>query len=194
VAAAGAVVVVIAVALVAISMRGKSDSSGGSAAADDPGSSAPVGSVSPPVSDPEPEGGGTPAVPEPPAPPPEKPAVATLRKHFQRLGHGDYEGAFALMTPYYRAHNPSWVQLRSEARPVVKLVDVSAEHIGSRTALVSVHFYARDRVQVQGSDTICREFTGTLHVQKVGGAWRYDPGHEPLAKQTVPRSDPHCRA
>jgi hypothetical protein len=109
-----------------------------------------------------------------------------------RLGNGDYEGAFALMTPRYRSQNPNWASLRATADPGINVIDVSPEHAGGGVALVSVDFFARDRVPTPGSDTMCREFSGTLTVLKVGGHWRYDPEHQPLDKRNVPRSDPQC--
>ena len=57
---------------------------------------------------------------------------------------------------------------------------------------MSVDFYARDRNPTPGSDTQCREFTGTANLISVGGAWRYNPVDNSLTATVVPTSDSHC--
>lgn len=116
----------------------------------------------------------------------------TIRMHLERLGSGNYAGAFALMSAAYRSANPSWVENRTEADPVIDIIDVAAPSYSNGSAWVYVKFYARDRNPTKGSDTQCRLFSGVVNVIDHHGMWRYEPGNGSLSAQVQPQSDPHC--
>jgi hypothetical protein len=58
-------------------------------------------------------------------------------------------------------------------------------------ANVPVDFYARDRNPTRGSDTQCREFSGTVNLVQQDGAWKYNPADDHL-NATVQQDDPNC--
>lgn len=122
------------------------------------------------------------------------PGPSTIfRHHLEDINSGSMQQAFALMTPAYRAANPSWPSLREQASPSINVVSIgSASNSGGGTAEVPVDFYARDSVATSGSDTKCREFTGTVHMEKVSGKWRYAPSGNSLDGSVVDSSDPNC--
>lgn len=112
-----------------------------------------------------------------------------LRRHFQALDGGDVGRAFSLMVPSYRASNPSWPALRSAASPRIRVLSEGKPSFGSSSAAdVPIDFSARDRNQVHGSDTVCREFSGTAHLEKVNGVWRYAPLRNQLTRSSAPSS------
>jgi len=106
--------------------------------------------------------------------PPNSPS-RVLRRHFQRLGSGDYDGAFALMSSRYRAANPGWTDQPREAQPYINIATIGPSTVASKAAFVYVKFYARDRNETERSDTSCRRFEGRARLVKQGSLWRYDP-------------------
>jgi len=125
------------------------------------------------------ESGGTvtdeQSTPTPLAGSPNSPA-RVLRRHFQRLSSGDFESAFALMTPAYRDANPGWLSARQAARPYVNITEIGeVDFKGGGVASVPVKFYGHDQYDTKDSDTICRRFEGVAGMRKVDGLWRYNP-------------------
>jgi S1-C subfamily serine protease len=118
--------------------------------------------------------------------------AATLRRHFVDLGSGRYEAAFKLTSASYQAQNPSWVQDRAAADPAINIMSIGTPRYGSGSAQVPADFYARDSNPSQGSDTKCREFTGTAAMVLENGAWRYNPDADQLTGTVVPTSNPDC--
>lgn len=117
----------------------------------------------------------------PPPPPRDSRASGTspsavLRRHFERLNAGDYDGAFELLSSRYRADNPNWAAQPSRAKPVLNVAEVGPATFGRGTARVPIKFYGRDRVDTGRSDTQCRRFEGDARMVREGRAWRYDPG------------------
>ena len=99
-----------------------------------------------------------------------------LRRHFQRLSSGDYDGAFAVMSSAYRSANPGWTSERSAAHPYINVVQVGPSKFGAGVAFVHVTFYARDSFETKVSDKVCRKFDGQARMRKEGSEWFYDPG------------------
>ena len=120
-------------------------------------------------------------------------ASRTIRLHLERLGEGDYEGAFELMAEAYRSANPGWVENRTDANPEINIIGVGPPHYGHESAQVYVRFYARDRNPTPGSDTQCRLFSGFVHMIEHGGIWRYEPTDGGLSATAEPSGDPNCR-
>jgi hypothetical protein len=147
------------------------------------GSSSSAGST-PSADDPNASDSGSPADGSPPPAPADGPAQ-TIRRHFERLGDGDYRGAFKLFTRSYRRKTPSWLSLRTEAAPTIKLTKVGSPVVNGNTAIVSVRFYAQDQYEVRDSDTQCRLFSGTAFMRRVEGHWRYAPRQHDLDAQIV---------
>jgi Double-GTPase 2 len=116
---------------------------------------------------------------------------SVIKQHLQALGHGGYNTAFQLMSPAYRAANPSWPSQRSTASPGINVVNVGSSQISGSQADVPITFYARDSVATPGSDTQCRRFDGTVHMIKVNGHWRYEPGGNNLNRTTA-NGDSNC--
>ena len=144
-----------------------------------------IGSVT--GSPPPPPASSPPAPPPSTAPPPSSspPASPTvnpnsptrvLRRHFQRLSAGDYDGAFAEMSSGYRSANPGWTSERNAAKPYINVIDVGPSKVGAHIAFVDITFYARDSFPTRISDTVCRKFEGTARMRKEGSDWLYDPG------------------
>ncbi len=129
-----------------------------------------------------------------PKPPPPPTPEAVIHRHLDDLGAGRYQQAFGLISAAYRAHNPSWPSERASASPAIKIISVGAATISSGAADVKIDFYARDHNPTSGSDTKCREFTGTVNLIKAHGQWRYNPDANHLAATVQPDSDPHCPA
>ena len=98
-----------------------------------------------------------------------------LRRHFQRLSSGDFDGAFAVMSSAYRAANPGWTSERQAAQPYINVVQVGPSKFGSGVAFVHVTFYARDAFETRVSDKVCRKFDGEARMRKEGSEWLYDP-------------------
>lgn len=100
----------------------------------------------------------------------------TLRRHFQRLAAGNYQGAFKLMAAGYQAAHPNWTSQPNAAQPYVNVVELGdADFVGGGVAYVPIKFYGHDRFETPASDTKCRRFEGTAKMVKQNGAWRYDP-------------------
>ena len=121
---------------------------------------------------------------------PSAPARAAAR-HFQRLSRGDVAGAFALFTPAWRRRHSGWVASRAAAQPRIRIAKLGPTRIAGDRAAVRIRFYARDTVPVANSDTKCRRFSGTVHMRRVAGRWRYAPGND-LARQILPASLSAC--
>lgn len=119
-------------------------------------------------------------------------AASTLQTHLADLGSGQYQAAFALMSPSYQSQNPSWVQDRSTADPRVNVISVGQPQSVSGGAQVPVDFYAQDGNPSSGSDTNCREFQGTASMIEQSGNWYYNPGGNSLTTTVVPSSNPNC--
>jgi hypothetical protein len=116
---------------------------------------------------------------------------AVLRRHFERLNAGDYDGAFELLSSRYRADNPNWAAQPSRAKPVLNVAEVGPATFGRGTARVPIKFYGRDRVDTGRSDTQCRRFEGDARMVREGRAWRYDPG-DGFSITTLPSSLAVC--
>jgi hypothetical protein len=127
-----------------------------------------------------------------PSPPTLPGASRTIKEHLERLAHGDYGGAFALMSYEYRSQNPGWLANREQGDPEISVVGVGQPHYVGKDANVYVKFYARDRSAVHGSDTRCRLFKGTVFMAGHGGTWRYEPSGNKLSGSVV--ADSSCRA
>ena len=113
----------------------------------------------------------------------------TIREHLEDLQNGDYQGAFELMSARYRGENPSWPTVRGAADPIVHIVDIGSPDYRSDAAHLYVDFYAQDSHPTMGSDTYCREFTGTVELISQDGAWRYNPYGDNLHSKLQPNSD-----
>lgn len=113
----------------------------------------------------------------------------TIREHLNDLENGDYQGAFELMSAKYRGENPSWPSVRGAADPTIHIVTVGSPDYHSGAAHIYVDFYAQDAHPTTGSDTYCREFTGTVELISQGGAWRYNPYGNNLHSKLQPNSD-----
>ena len=98
-----------------------------------------------------------------------------LRRHFQRLNAGDYDGAFELLSTRYRARNANWSAQPGQARPYLNVIEVGPTKFGRGVAFVHVKFYGHDRVDTPRSDTQCRRFEGDARMVEDGRVWRYDP-------------------
>jgi hypothetical protein len=146
-------------------------------AADSAGANPTVGSSSPQSPSPSPSPSPPPS--ESPAPPPPPPPANSpsrvLRRHFERLSAGDFDGAFAIMSSGFRSANPSWPSQRRSAEPYLNIVELGPSHVGSETAQVHIKFFGQDRYDTSASDTVCRSFEGDARMRKEGGKWRYDP-------------------
>lgn len=130
------------------------------------------------------EEGTTPSRPNP------KAASTILRKHFQRINSGDYDGAFALMSSAYQAKNPQWTDEPSTAQPFINVVEAGPTRFeGGGLAYVHIKFYGRDKYDTSKSDTQCRRFEGDARMVKVDGDWRYDPLGNRYGQPTVIDSD-----
>jgi hypothetical protein len=164
------------------------------------------GGTSPPASSPPPAPSSPPAASPPAPPPPPSPAgggstgpkgpanspTRVLRRHFQRLASGDYDGAFALMSSSYQARNPGWTNQPSMAQPYINVVEIGPSTVGTGTADVHIKFYARDRNDTEASDTLCRRFEGNAHLVKESGEWRYDPIDYRYSQAKLPPSLDVC--
>jgi hypothetical protein len=118
-----------------------------------------------------------------------------LRRHFQRLDDGDFDGSFALMTSSYRNANPGWVSARREARPHIEIAEMGTPDFqAGGVAYVTIKFYGRDRYDSNDSDTTCRRFMGTAEVRKVGSTWRYSPTGNHYTVSELPSSLSVCNA
>jgi hypothetical protein len=115
-----------------------------------------------------------------------------LRRHFERLASGDYDGAFTLMSSRYRAANPNWADQPRRARPYINVAAIGPSKVGSRVAFVYIKFYGRDSRDTARSDTTCRRFTGEARLIKEGSRWRYDPGRTQLTSAILPSSLDVC--
>jgi hypothetical protein len=98
-----------------------------------------------------------------------------VRRHLERIGDGNFAGAFSLLSSSYRASNANWIDQPSAAKPYIDVVKAGPSRISGRTASVAIRFYARDRVDTKRSDTKCRLFEGTAAAVKEGSLWRYEP-------------------
>jgi hypothetical protein len=116
----------------------------------------------------------------------------TVELHFKRLGEGDYEGAFAMMSASYRSANPNWVDNRQAADPMIDIAKVGSPHYGEGSARVYIEFYARDRHPTTGSDTQCRRFSGFAYLIGHGSTWRYEPAGNHYTAVVEPPDDPNC--
>ncbi len=119
------------------------------------------------------------------------PALA-IRRHLEDLDHGNYGGAFSLMSSTYRAQNPGWETTRSSAAPMVNIVHIGTPAYGADGARLYVKFYARDRNPTEGSDTQCRRFEGIVNLISEHGAWRYEPTGNGLSAVVEPPGDTNC--
>jgi hypothetical protein len=115
-----------------------------------------------------------------------------LRRHYTRLGSGDYSGAFAAMSSAYRAANPNWPTVRGDAQPFLDVAEVGPSTISGSTAWVHVKFYARDRYDTPGSDTRCRRWIARARMVKDGRWWRYDGHLDVEEKQELDPSKAVC--
>jgi hypothetical protein len=116
----------------------------------------------------------------------------TLRTYFQELGSDHERAAFSMMSKTYEEQNPTWLSEREEAQPQVNVVSVGSATYSSGSAIVPVEFFARDRFQSRGSDTLCRRFTGTVTMIHAGSQWQYEPDTSKLIATVVPSSNPGC--
>jgi len=132
------------------------------------------------------------AAPADPAVPRRVGPTETVRRHFERLNAGEYDEAFALMSPSYRRSQPQWPTLRAEARPQIRIVRVGPATVAGADARVHITFYARDQVAVEHSDTNCRRFNGVVHLVRVHSTWRYDPGPNQLTAAVLPGTNSRC--
>jgi hypothetical protein len=99
-----------------------------------------------------------------------------------------------MMSKSYQERNPSWLPGREKAHPQVHVVSIGSASYSSGDAIVPVEFFARDRMESQGSDTHCREFTGTVTMVHTSGRWQYEPEASKLNAAVVPSNDPGCPA
>lgn len=118
--------------------------------------------------------------------------AAVIKQHFEDIHSGNYQAAFEIMTARYRAQNPAWASDHQAAGSGINVISVGAPQYGSGDAQVPVDIYARDRHATPGSDTKCREFTGTAHMVQESGDWRYDPSTSSLNDTVVPSTNPNC--
>jgi hypothetical protein len=139
------------------------------------------------------ESSEAPGTPSPSTPRP-SPPVRTVESHLKRLGSGDYEGAFALMSEAYRSANPRWILNREVADPEIHISDLGRAQFSRGSARVFVEFYARDRHPTKGSDTKCRLFSGFVGLIEHGGSWRYEPAHNSLSSRTELGLGARCHA
>jgi hypothetical protein len=128
----------------------------------------------------------------PPPPSSRRGPATVLRRHLAALESGNYDEAFSLMSSSYRDREPRWPALRQEAKPAIAVESIGTASITDASADVPVTFYARDRFVTQGSDTQCRQFSGTAHMIRTGSSWRYDPPRNHLTAAVLPSSSSRC--
>ena len=96
------------------------------------------------------------------------------------------------MDASYQAQNPHWIATHAAGQSRINVISVGRAVRDASGYSVPVVFFARDRHPSPGSDTRCREFSGTVEVVRDRGRWRYHPVEGALTATAVPASDPHC--
>jgi hypothetical protein len=97
-------------------------------------------------------------------------AATTVQRHWQLIGQGDYEGAFALFSPSYQNHlgHDTWVGDKRLDRPSVSSLVVGTPQITSATTatvpLASLHTVGQEAPR-------CHDWTGSYDLTKVNGTW-----------------------
>ena len=109
------------------------------------------------------------------------PAANALLRHYRLISAGDYEEAFALMTPRYRSANPGWVHELARIAPRINVADVGPVTQRASVAVVPIRFYGRGCRSTSASDTTCRRFRGNARMVRAGARWRYDAPGDYLA-------------
>ena len=116
-----------------------------------------------------------------------------MRSHFEHLDDGEYQAAFDLFAPSYQAKAGSgWVSQRSAAHPRVSIAFIEPSSNNGSFATFSAKIYLRDTVNVDGSDTQCRRFQGTLAARKLNGRWYYSPADNDWSPAVLPSSTSEC--
>jgi hypothetical protein len=128
----------------------------------------------------------------PSASPPQAGAQQAVQQHLEDIDSGKYQQAFQMMFASYQGGNPSWPSNRAAANPGINIISVGTATPSGQGDDVTVDFYARDRNLTPGSDTLCREFTGTVNVIKQGGTWKYNPSGNHLTAAVTPQSNKNC--
>jgi hypothetical protein len=100
--------------------------------------------------------------------------AATLSTYWQDMADGSYSSAYSLETAREQANFPNFVSDRSEADPVINVINVGSPQYVSGGAVVPIEFYARDRYPNPGSDTLCRLFDTSANMVDNGGQWLYN--------------------
>jgi hypothetical protein len=96
--------------------------------------------------------------------------AAAVQQHWQLIGQGNYEAAFALFTPSYQAQlgHDTWVGDKRQDQPTVSGLVVGTPQItSSNTAtvqLVSLHTVGRETPN-------CHNWTGSYDLTKSIGSW-----------------------
>lgn len=119
---------------------------------------------------------------------------AAFRHYWDLVNNGDYHDAFLMETGDEHNAEPSFESDKQAARPKIAIASVGPTSFSSHgEADVTVDFYSQDQNPAPGSDTLCREFTGTAVMVKSGGAWLYG---RPQYNATVHNdlSYPNCHA
>jgi hypothetical protein len=123
--------------------------------------------------------------------------TGTVRAHWEAIGVGDYEAAYAQLSDRFREDNPreEWVDdLRADA-PVVNLVGVSfLRALDSENAELAVEVVTRDTAGEAG-ERECVRFDGRVRVVNQDGLWRYradGPGDSFERRGELPPTDPRC--
>jgi len=122
----------------------------------------------------------------------EAPARAITR-HFERLGDGEYQRAYGLMSARYHRSNPHWPEQREEADPIVRDVEASTTSIDGRRATVRVSFVAKDQNLIDGSDVYCHRFSGEVQLVWEDHGWHYDPRAGALSADRISRGQAVCQ-
>jgi DNA-binding helix-hairpin-helix protein with protein kinase domain len=105
----------------------------------------------------------------PPAP------VRAIRAHYRALDEGRYGHSFALMAPSYRRGNRRWISQMKTAGSRINVIRVGHPRVDGGSAWMPILFYARDTYDTEHSDTLCRRFSGWVHMVRTSEGWRYDP-------------------
>jgi hypothetical protein len=125
-------------------------------------------------------------------------AEDVLRRHYELIDAGDYEGAWGLFHPAYRdGAGANWVASKDEGLPRIDLDSLQIDYSGrlsSDMVRLDVELVAADSAGEGGG--ICRRFVGWTRMQSVGGEWLYRPGEVDGLKpglQEAPISDSDAR-
>lgn len=140
------------------------------------------------------EGTNEPGPDEPRQAPAEGPEEV-LRSHYAAITEGDYERAFGVFHPTYKADRAgmTWIADRQQGRPKFDLETIEIDRASQTgdVALLNVGLVVSDTA---GSDQVCRHFRFMAQMENVGGEWTYRPplGNSSPRELPIGASDERC--